>query len=94
MRSLCCVHIKPVEAVDDKRIEQLIAELDADAFAVSEKATKELRKLGEVAEPISRKAMTSPASQEMKRRLQGLLESNRATSAALFAGIFATIASD
>src|SRR5262249_37780219 len=66
--------LKPVESVDDKRIERWIADLDAGEFAAREKATKELRKLGELAEPALRKALASRPTLEMSRRLQGLLD--------------------
>jgi RNA polymerase sigma factor (sigma-70 family) len=67
-------HLKPVEGMDEKSIEQLIADLDSDVFAVREKATRELRKLGELAEPVMRKALAKPLSPEMRRRLQELLD--------------------
>jgi hypothetical protein len=67
-------HLKPVEGVDERRIERWIADLDADAFAVREKATEELRKLGELTEPALRKALASRPTLEMSRRLQGLLD--------------------
>src|SRR5579883_187941 len=66
--------LKPVKGVDEKRIERWIADLDADAFAVREKATEELRKLGELAEPACRKALASRPTLAMSRRLQGLLD--------------------
>lgn len=67
-------HLKPVEVVDEKRVAQWIADLDADAFAVREKATEELRKLGELAEPALRKMLEARPSPEMRRRLQELLD--------------------
>ena len=67
-------HLKPVESVDDKRIKRLIADLDSDAFAVREKATKELQKLGELAEPAYRKVLAAQPALEMRRRLQELLD--------------------
>ncbi len=67
-------HLKPVEGMDEKSIERLVADLDSDTFAVREKATKELRKLGELAEPVLRKALATPPSPEMRRRLQELFD--------------------
>jgi hypothetical protein len=72
--SLLRPRLKPVEGVDEKRIERWIAGLDADAFALREKATEELRKLGELAEPACRKVLASRPTLEMSRRLQGLLD--------------------
>jgi WD40 repeat protein len=66
-------HLKPVPVVEEARIAKLIANLDANEFAVREKATEELRKLGELAEPAMRKALASRPTLEMKRRLQDLL---------------------
>ena len=40
-------HIKPVPAADEKRLARLIADLDAEEFAVREKATQELERLAE-----------------------------------------------
>jgi hypothetical protein len=66
--------LKPIEGMDDKSIQRLIDELDGDEFAVREKATKELRKLGALAEPACRKALVSRPTLEMRRRLEYLLE--------------------
>lgn len=67
-------HLKPVEGVDEKRIDRLIADLGSDAFAVREKATEGLRRLGELAEPALRKAMASRPTLEIRRRVQELLD--------------------
>jgi hypothetical protein len=48
--------------------------LDSDVFTVRDKATKELRKLGELAEPAYRKALAARPALEMSRRLQELLD--------------------
>lgn len=66
-------HLKPVEDVDAKRIQRLIADLDADEFAVRDKATMELRRIAEVVEPALRKALASRPSLEMRLRLENLL---------------------
>ena len=66
--------LKPVEAVEKTRIERLILDLDSDAFAVREKATDELRMLGELTGPAIRKTLASRPTLEMRRRLQELLE--------------------
>jgi RNA polymerase sigma factor (sigma-70 family) len=60
--------------VDPKRIEQLIAELDDDAFAVRDRATKELQSLGEAAGPAMRQALAKTRSLEVKSRLRRCLE--------------------
>jgi RNA polymerase sigma factor (sigma-70 family) len=61
-------------AVDSKRIAQWLAELDSDQFAVREKASAELEKLGEIAEPALRKALKGEPSVELRRRVERLLE--------------------
>jgi WD40 repeat protein len=66
--------LKPDESVDEKRIDQLIADLDADAFVRREKATEELHKLGELAEPACHKALAAQPTLETRRRLKCLLD--------------------
>jgi hypothetical protein len=66
--------LKPVDGVDARRIERWIADLDADVFSVRDKATAELRKLGELAEPALRKILASRPSLELRRRVQSLLD--------------------
>jgi RNA polymerase sigma factor (sigma-70 family) len=58
---------------DAKRIEQLIAGLDAEQFKVREKASKKLETLAEFAEPALRKALAGEPSAEARRRLEALL---------------------
>jgi WD40 repeat protein len=65
--------LRPVAAVDAKRIARLIGELDAEAFAAREKATRELEALGERAVEACRKALAGAPSAETRRRLEGLL---------------------
>lgn len=59
---------------DPKRIARLISELDSDEFAVREAAAKELAKLGTLAEPALRKALSGSPGPELKRRAEGLLQ--------------------
>jgi RNA polymerase sigma factor (sigma-70 family) len=66
--------LRPAAAIDSKRIEQLIADLDAEQFAVRVKATAELEKLAELAHPALRKALTEKPSLEMRRRIEQVLE--------------------
>ena len=48
-------HLKPkAPGPDQKKIEQLVADLDAEEFATREKATNELEKLGKLAEETMR----------------------------------------
>jgi RNA polymerase sigma factor (sigma-70 family) len=65
--------LRPVLAVDSKRLAQLIAELDSPRFPVRARAEKELEGLGEVAVPACREALRRGASAEASRRLERLL---------------------
>ncbi|MGH7226952.1 MAG: WD40 repeat domain-containing protein, partial [Gemmataceae bacterium] len=48
-------HLHSVPAVDAKRLDRLLADLDSDDFAARQKAAEELAKLGEAAVPAFRK---------------------------------------
>ncbi len=67
-------HLHPVPRVSPDRLQQLIADLDADEFARREQASRELAKLGSEAEPALRKARESKPSLEVRRRVDALLE--------------------
>jgi RNA polymerase sigma factor (sigma-70 family) len=67
-------HLRPVAAADAERVKRLIADLDADAFAVRERATKELEKLGESIEPFLRQAVQGTPALELRRRVDRLLD--------------------
>lgn len=60
-------------AADEKKVRALVADLDADAFAVREKATKELAALGSGVLPLLRRELQTAGSQEARRRLQALV---------------------
>jgi hypothetical protein len=66
--------LRPVAALDAKRVDRLLSELDSDDFATRERAAKELEGLGERAEPALRKALTGEPSAELRQRAEGLLE--------------------
>jgi hypothetical protein len=66
-------HLQPVPRVADKRLRQLIADLDAEEFARREEASRELAKLGIEAEPALRKALEGNPSLELRRRVEALL---------------------
>jgi DNA-directed RNA polymerase specialized sigma24 family protein len=61
-------------SVDDRQVARWLTDLDSDEFAVREKAVKELEKLGEVAEPALRKALSGEPSAEVRRQAERLLE--------------------
>jgi WD40 repeat protein len=65
-------HLHPV-AVDRKRIEKLMADLDDDSFQTREQATRELLGLRYRVEPMLRRALENKPSLEMRRRLEAIL---------------------
>jgi RNA polymerase sigma factor (sigma-70 family) len=66
--------LQTMEPVDTKRIERLIADLDADQFQARDQAMKDLVALGGDAVPSLRKALAGSPSLEAKRRLEALLD--------------------
>jgi RNA polymerase sigma factor (sigma-70 family) len=66
--------LKPVQASDGKRIAQLVKDLDNDDFAVREKASAELDRIGEPAAGALRKALEGTPSAEMRLRINQLLD--------------------
>lgn len=66
--------LRPVPAVAEKRLARLIADLDGDEFAVREKASAELEKLGEPARHTLRQALAARPTLEMRRRLEKLID--------------------
>ncbi|HEY7158758.1 MAG TPA: WD40 repeat domain-containing protein, partial [Gemmataceae bacterium] len=66
--------LKPVAAVDAKRVARLLANLDNTEFAAREKAMRELEKLGDSAATELHKALTGKPPLEAKRRIEQLLD--------------------
>lgn len=69
--------LKPLAALDARQRQQLkqgIADLDNSEFDVREKATAELEKMGEAAEPALRAALANKPSLEVRRRGGAILE--------------------
>jgi hypothetical protein len=65
-------HLRPA-ALDMEKVQQLIADLDDDQFAVRKQASAALEKIGEPAAPSLRKALESGPSPEARRRIEDLL---------------------
>jgi WD40 repeat protein len=65
--------LKPANAADAKRIEQMIAQLNDDDFEKREGASKELARIGPQAEKALRAAAKDPPSAEVARRVTELL---------------------
>jgi WD40 repeat protein len=66
--------LRPVAAPEEKRLAKLIADLDADVFAVRAQARKELEGLGELAAPALRAALQGSPSAELRRCARDLLD--------------------
>jgi WD40 repeat protein len=69
--------IKPVEALDPRRVEQLLADLGRNEFAVREAASKALAGLDEQATPYLEATLHSTDSAEVRVRVTRLLEQRR-----------------
>jgi hypothetical protein len=70
--------LQPAAKTDPGQLARLIADLDSNQFAVRQKATEELEKVGALAESALEKALASKPSAEVKRRVEPLLEKLRA----------------
>src|SRR5262249_24959102 len=64
----------PFAACDNTVVDRWIRDLDADAFAVREKATAELTAIANKIEPRLRKFLAEKPSAEARRRIEGILE--------------------
>jgi RNA polymerase sigma factor (sigma-70 family) len=66
--------LRPPPKAKRERAARLIADLDAREFAVRDRATRELRKLGIAAEVALRRALNGTPSVELRQRVQRLLD--------------------
>jgi len=66
--------LKPIAQFDVQRLDRLIAELDDKNFNVREKATAELKEMGEEAEAGLLKALANKPPLEVFRRIEDLLQ--------------------
>jgi hypothetical protein len=69
--------MKPVKALDPKRVERLLADLGSDDFASREAASKALAGLDEQATPYLEAALKSTETPEVRVRVTRLLEQSR-----------------
>jgi hypothetical protein len=67
-------HLKPAVAIDTKRIEVCLRELDSDRFEDRERATRELEQLGDQAVPALERSLAKHPSLEARRRVEQVLE--------------------
>jgi hypothetical protein len=65
--------LRPIVAVPAERVAPLVAALDSPAFAVRERAARDLAALGPGAEPAVRAALAKQASAEARQRIDALL---------------------
>jgi WD40 repeat protein len=72
------VDLKPAVVIDAAHIAGLVRQLEADEFALREKASQALADLGPAAEGILREALEKARSLEVRRRLEGLLNGQEA----------------
>jgi RNA polymerase sigma factor (sigma-70 family) len=68
------VHLRPIQEAEPQRVERLLADLDSDTFAVRQSAAKELFALGQRVEPALREALKAKPTEEVRRRIQQLLD--------------------
>jgi RNA polymerase sigma factor (sigma-70 family) len=66
--------IKPVQALDPKRFQRLLADLGSDKFAVRKAASRALQELDRQAKPYLEKALKSAESAEVRLRVKRILE--------------------
>jgi WD40 repeat protein len=66
-------HLQPVEEIELKHVERLIADLDSERFGVRDEAAKKLKKLTWEFEPAIRRALERMLSQEVRRNLEAIL---------------------
>lgn len=67
--------VSQIGPMEEKRLLQLLAQLDSASFAEREEASRQLLLLGEQFLPMLHHALTDHPSLEMKKRLEGILES-------------------
>jgi WD40 repeat protein len=72
--SFLSTKLQPIPSVTAERLKQLVTDLDNDAFAVREKASRQLAEIGEVAGPALRQALASNPSPEVRGRIEALLK--------------------
>jgi RNA polymerase sigma factor (sigma-70 family) len=71
--SLLKERMKPVQAVDVRRLRRLLADLDSDRFAVREEARKGLEEMGELAVEAMRQTLADKPTLEVRQRIEALL---------------------
>jgi hypothetical protein len=70
-------HLRPVATVEAKRVDNLLADLDRERFAVREAAARELTSMGEQIEPALQRVLENKPSLEMRNRVRAIQEALR-----------------
>jgi RNA polymerase sigma factor (sigma-70 family) len=65
--------LRPAAPADARRVQQLLADLDSDRYAVREAAAKELEQQEQQAEALMHQALAGKVSAETRRRLEAIL---------------------
>jgi RNA polymerase sigma factor (sigma-70 family) len=73
--------LQPAAPIDSKRLEQLIANLDANELEKRQRATEELENLGDAAEEALIKLLASKPAHEVRQRAESILKKLEATLA-------------
>ena len=83
--------MRPVPVVLEKDLAPLLADLEADDFKTREQASEALKKAGEQAVPVLKKALGRKPAPEARKRIERLLEQlTQQTPAAVLRGLRAT----
>lgn len=67
--------VSPVKPVEEKRVRQLLAQLDSESFAEREEAGHKLVALGEQIVPMLRQVLKERLTLEVRKRVEGIIES-------------------
>jgi WD40 repeat protein len=65
----------PIEPINEQRVRRLLGQLDAESFAEREEASRQLLGIGEQTLPLLREALKGGLTLEVKKRIEGLMES-------------------
>ena len=79
--------LAPAAGADAAKNEHWIKDLDSDEFAVRDKAGTELRKLGELAVPALRRALTGGTSAEVRRQATQMIDASAGISGERLRGL-------
>jgi hypothetical protein len=66
-------HLRSDDGIDGKKVQRLVADLDNESFADREKASNQLKEMGNDAGSALRQALTRNPPAEAKRRLESLV---------------------